>query len=41
MEYLHERAVADRVNVNYEVYRIKTKLADEGNTIKSRDRNIN
>ena len=35
MEYLHERAVADKVNVNYEVYRIKTKIAEEGSTIKA------
>ena len=32
MEYSHERAVADRVNVGYEVYRIRTKVTEEGST---------
>jgi type I restriction enzyme R subunit len=26
MEYSHERAVADGVNVGYDVYRIKTQI---------------
>lgn len=30
MEYNHERAVADGVNVGYEVYRIKTKVTEQG-----------
>jgi type I restriction enzyme R subunit len=30
MEYSHERAVADGVNVGYDVYRIKTKVTEEG-----------
>src|SRR5439155_2947857 len=30
MEYGHERAVADGVNVGYEVYRIKTQVTDQG-----------
>jgi len=44
MEYNHERAVADRVNVGYEVYRIKTEITekgskvDAGHTIDKRDR---
>lgn len=35
MEYAHERAVADRVNVGYQVYRIKTKITAEGSTIEA------
>ena len=34
-EYSHERAVADGVNVGYEVYRIKTEITDEGSNIES------
>jgi type I restriction enzyme R subunit len=33
MEYSHERAVADGINVGYDVYRIKTQIGEEGNTI--------
>ncbi len=33
MEYTHERAVADRVNVGYEVYRIKTEVTARGGLI--------
>lgn len=33
MEYGHERAVADGVNVPFEVYRIKTKVTQGGSTI--------
>lgn len=33
MEYSHERAVADRVNVGYDVYRIKTRITDEGSEV--------
>jgi type I restriction enzyme, R subunit len=32
-EYPHERAVADGVNVGYDVYRIKTQVTDQGGTI--------
>ena len=32
-EYPHERAVADGVNVGYDVYRIKTEIAEDGSTI--------
>lgn len=34
MEYGHERAVADGVNVGYEVYRIKTRVTESGGAIK-------
>ena len=34
-EYSHERAVADGVNVDYEVYRIKTKITEEGSTVEA------
>ena len=30
MEYNHERAVADGVNVGYDVYRIKTQIGEQG-----------
>jgi type I restriction enzyme R subunit len=33
MEYNHERAVADGVNVNYDVYRIQTEITSKGATI--------
>lgn len=33
MEYNHERAVADGVNVNGEVYRIQTKIGSKGSTV--------
>ena len=32
-EYGHERAVADGVNVGYEVYRIKTKITQKGSKV--------
>jgi type I restriction enzyme R subunit len=32
-EYSHERAVADGVNVGYEVYRIQTKITKEGSKV--------
>ena len=35
MEYGHERAVADGVNVPFEVYRIKTKVTQGGSSIES------
>jgi type I restriction enzyme, R subunit len=35
MEYGHEQAVADGVNVNYDVYRIKTKITEKGSTVES------
>ena len=33
MEYNHERAVADGVNVGYEVYRIRTAVTEQGGTV--------
>lgn len=33
MEYNHERAVADGVNVGYEVYRIKTEVTEKGGKV--------
>ena len=35
MEYSHDRAVADGVNVGYDVYRIKTEITEKGSTIDS------
>jgi type I restriction enzyme R subunit len=35
MEYSHERAVADGVNVGYDVYRIKTRITDEGSEVEA------
>jgi type I restriction enzyme R subunit len=34
-EYSHERAVADGVNVDYEVYRIKTKITENCSTVEA------
>jgi type I restriction enzyme R subunit len=33
MEYPHDRAVADGVNVGFEIYRIKTKITEEGGVV--------
>ncbi|HEX8253908.1 MAG TPA: type I restriction-modification enzyme R subunit C-terminal domain-containing protein [Thermoanaerobaculia bacterium] len=35
MEYDHERAVADRVNVDFEVYNIRTKITTQGSTVEA------
>jgi type I restriction enzyme R subunit len=35
MEYGHDRAVADGVNVSYEVYRINTRITEEGSTVEA------
>jgi len=35
MEYSHERAVADGVNVGYEVYRIKTEITEQGSKVEA------
>ena len=35
MEYSHERAVADGVNVNYDVYRIKTQITEGGSRVEA------
>jgi type I restriction enzyme R subunit len=37
MEYSHERAVADGVNVGYDVYRIKTQITEKGSTVEAGD----
>ena len=37
MEYNHERAVADGVNVGYDVYRIKTQITENGSTVEAGD----
>lgn len=36
MEYDHERAVADGVNVDFEVYNIRTKITDRGSTVEAK-----
>ncbi|MCC7408475.1 MAG: DEAD/DEAH box helicase family protein [Phycisphaeraceae bacterium] len=33
MEYTHEQAVADRVNVPYDVYQIRTRITDRGSKV--------
>jgi type I restriction enzyme R subunit len=33
MEYSHEQAVADRVNVDFDVYRIRTVISESGSTV--------
>ena len=35
MEYSHEKAVADGVNVGYDVYRIKTEITEKGSRVES------
>jgi type I restriction enzyme R subunit len=35
MEYSHDRAVADGVNVGYDVYRIKTEITEKGSKIEA------
>jgi type I restriction enzyme R subunit len=35
MEYGHDRAMADGVNVGYEVYRIATKITQEGSSVEA------
>ncbi len=35
MEYGHEQAVADRVNVDFDVYRIRTDISERGSTIEA------
>ena len=35
MEYAHEQAVADGVNVDFEVYRIRTQITAQGSTIEA------
>ncbi|TQV63449.1 MAG: DEAD/DEAH box helicase [Halothiobacillaceae bacterium] len=35
MEYTHEMAVADKVNVNYDVYRIRTAITEAGSKVEA------
>lgn len=35
MEYGHPRAVADKVNVDFDVYRIRTKITEQGSTVEA------
>jgi len=35
MRYTHERAVVDAVNVGYHVYKIRTKITDQGSTVEA------
>ena len=35
MEYTHEQAVADGVNVDFEIYRIRTQITDQGATVEA------
>jgi type I restriction enzyme, R subunit len=37
MEYRHEEAVADGVNVEFEIYQIRTKITEQGSTIEAHD----
>lgn len=40
MEYPHEQAVADGVNVDFEVYRIRTRITEQGSIIEACDEPI-
>jgi type I restriction enzyme R subunit len=40
MEYGHEQAVADGVNVDFQVYRIRTRITEHGSTIEASDQPI-
>ena len=35
MEYTHEEAVADKVNVDSDIYRIRTQITEEGSTVEA------
>jgi type I restriction enzyme, R subunit len=35
MEYTHEQAVADQVNVDFDVYRIRTQISEGGSTVEA------
>jgi type I restriction enzyme R subunit len=35
MEYTHEQAVADQVNVDFDVYRIRTQITEAGSTVEA------
>ena len=36
MEYGHEQAVADGVNVDFDVYRVRTRITEQGSTVEAR-----
>ena len=36
MEYTHEQAVADEVNVDSDIYRIRTQITEEGSTVEAK-----
>ena len=40
MEYGHEQAVADKVNVPFDVYRIRTEITEKGSKIEARPRSL-
>jgi len=40
MEYDHERAVADNVNVDFEIYKIRTKITERGATVEAHPDNM-
>jgi len=35
MRYTHERAIVDEVNVGYHVYKIRTKISEQGSTVEA------
>ncbi len=35
IEYTHEQAVADGVNVDFDVYRIRTQITEQGSTLEA------
>ena len=35
MEYTHEQAVADNVNVDFDTYRIRTEITEQGSTVEA------
>ncbi len=40
MEYDHERAVADGVNVGFDIYKIRTKITERGSTVEAHPDNM-
>jgi type I restriction enzyme, R subunit len=36
MEYDHDRAVADGVNVDFDIYRIRTRITEQGSTVEAK-----
>ena len=35
MEYDHEQAVADSVNVDFDIYKIRTRITDQGSVVEA------